>query len=247
MASENQQEEQQLILPIIDSHIHLFREQDSPNTAWWKPNTGFDGPHSVQQFKEAAKSSPSLLGFIFIETDMKNTPEPGSTEEYDWTNPLEEVARMSRLALGKAEEGDGADAEDAKLCLGMVPWAPIPSGPEVMERYISKVQEVAGDAWPKVKGFRFLVQDKPHGTMLEDKFIQSLRLLGRKGLVFDVGVDQHRRGKKQLEELLSMIDLAHDGVPEEERVTLIISEYSLHHCSWSNSMYQPAIIERKIC
>jgi L-rhamnono-1,4-lactonase len=231
MASDSQQDEQQLLLPIIDSHIHLFPEADAEKQIWWQPGTGFDGPHSVNQFKEAARSSPSLLGFVLIESDMKNAPQPGSSEEYDWTYPLEEAARMARLALGKPQEGDEASPEDARLCLGLVPWAPMTSGPEVLERYISQLQEVVGDAWSKVKGFRFLVQDKPHGTMLEDKFIQNLRLLGRKGLVFDVGVDHHRRGKKQLEELLSMIDLAHDGVPEEERVTFIISEFHPRQCS----------------
>lgn len=221
MASEDQQP---LILPIIDSHIHLWREDDAHKLSWWKPDTGFDGPHTIQQFKAAARSSPSLLGFIAVECHPKVDLALGEADGSGWENPLDEVAKLARIALGKPEEGDGADPEDGKLCLAIVPWAPMPSGAEVLERYIARVKEVAGDAWPKVKGFRYLVQDKPHGTMLEKKFIDSLKLLGRKGLLFEVGVDHHQRGKKQLDELLVMIEQAHEGVPEEEKVTLVISK-----------------------
>jgi L-rhamnono-1,4-lactonase len=34
-----------------------------------------------------------------------------------------------------------------------------------------------------------LVQDKVAGTMLGDGFVEGLRWLGRKGFVFDLGVD----------------------------------------------------------
>ncbi|CAI0654770.1 unnamed protein product, partial [Colletotrichum noveboracense] len=54
-------------------------------------------------------------------------------------------------------------------------------------------------------------------------FIDSLKLLGRLGYVFDLGVDQHRRGKQQLDEALEIIARAHEGVPEEEKVTFIIN------------------------
>ncbi|CAG9999434.1 unnamed protein product [Clonostachys byssicola] len=226
-------EENQLILPIIDSHIHLYREKDLENVNWYKADGPLGGPHSVEQFKEAAKSSPSLLGFVFVETDFKYDLEAGAADGSGWEFPLQEVERLKRIALGQPEEGDGSSAEDAKLCLGIVPWAPIPSGPEVLERYIDRVKEVAGDAWPKIKGFRYLLQDKPHGTMLEENFVEGLKLLGRKGLVFEVGVDQHRRGKKQLDELVALIEKIHEGVPEEERVTLVIN----HLCKPDLTIY----------
>lgn len=219
--------EEQLILPIIDSHVHLFRTSDVPNLNWAdKEHALAQADHHVNQYKEAAKSAPSLLGFVHVETDVTYDLAAGAADGSGWEQPLAEVRRISRLALGKPDEAQGDDfaAEDGKLCLGIVPWAPVPSGAEAMERYLDAVREAAGEAWPKVRGFRYLVQDKPHGTMLDDKFIESLKLLGRKGLVFEVGVDHHRRGKKQLDELLAMIDQAHDGVPEEERVTFIISK-----------------------
>jgi L-rhamnono-1,4-lactonase len=59
--------------------------------------------------------------------------------------------------------------------------------------------------------------------MLDEKFIEGVKLLGRRGFSFDVGIDQHRRGKKQLDEVIEFVDRVHDGVPEEERVTLVLS------------------------
>ncbi|KAL2687202.1 hypothetical protein Neosp_004755 [[Neocosmospora] mangrovei] len=213
----------QLILPIIDSHIHLYPSSEVDSLAWCTPENPLNGQRSVEEYREATASAPSLLGFIFVETDRKNDLESGAADGSGWEGPLAEVSWIKRIALGQPRDGEGHSADDAKLCLGIVPWAPLPSGVEVMERYLDRVKEEAGDAWSKVKGFRYLVQDKPHGTMLEENFIESVKLLGRRGFVFDVGVDQHRRGKKQLEELVEFVDRVHDGVPEEEKVTLVLN------------------------
>ncbi|KAF7563462.1 hypothetical protein G7046_g677 [Stylonectria norvegica] len=212
----------QLTLPIIDSHIHLYPESEVSSLAWCTPDHPLAGQHSLDQYKTATASAPSLLGFIFVETDRKHDLTAG---DEGWEGPLQEVRWMKRVALGQPREGEGHSAADAKLCLAVVPWAPLPSGVEAVERYLARVQEEAGDAWPKVKGFRYLVQDKPHGTMLEDDFVESVKLLGRRGFVFEVGVDHHRRGKKQLEELVAFTDRVHDGVPEDEKVILVISEF----------------------
>lgn len=218
------EEDSQLILPIIDSHIHLFREIDLPSMNWYTDDVPLHSKaHFLPQFKAATASAPSLLGYVAVEADVEYSLDDG---EAGWEGPLKEVAMLKRVALGQPDaedEKEGLVEEDAKLCLGIVPWAPLPSGPEKMERYIGLVKETAGEARPKVKGFRFLLQDKPHGTMVEKDFVESLKLLGRKGLVFEVGVDHHKRGKKQLDELLAMIDMAHDGVPEDEKVTFVIS------------------------
>lgn len=226
MAEEDQQQQQQLILPIIDSHIHLYRTLDVENFKWWSEDVPMrGGGQFLPQFKQAARSAPSLLGFVYVETGCEYDLAKGAADGSGWELPLKEVGLMRRVALGEpsGEEDQGLEAEDGKLCLGLVPWAPVPSGAEVMERYIDRVKEEAGEAWPKVKGFRFLMDDEPHGTMLGNDFIESLKLLGRKGLIFEVGINHHRRGKKQLDELLAMIDQAHDGVPYEERVTFVIS------------------------
>lgn len=209
-------------LPIIDSHIHLYPASELDTLAWCTPDNPLGKQTSLAEYRAATGSPASLRGFVFLETDRKNS------DGQDWTHPLAEVAWLTRIATGKPREGEGHTAEDAKLCLGIVPWAPMPSGPAKLEAYIDAVRKEAGpEVWPKIKGFRYLLQDKPNGTALTDEFIASLQLLGRRGLVFDLGVDQHRRGRIQLEESVEMIDRAHDGVPEEEKVVFILSELAL--------------------
>jgi L-rhamnono-1,4-lactonase len=215
--------DKQIILPIIDSHIHLYPASETDSLAWYTPDGPLAGQRSLEEYREATSSAPSLLGFVFVETDRKNDIEAGAADGTGWEQPLAEVSWLKRVALGQPREGEGHTPEDAKLCLGIVPWAPLPSGPKVLERYLDRVREEAGDAWPKIKGFRYLLQDKPHGTMLDDKFIEGVKLLGRRGFAFDVGIDQHRRGKKQLDEVIEFVDRVHDGVPEEEKVTLVLS------------------------
>lgn len=222
--------DQPLLLPIIDSHIHLWPGAEHDTLAWNTPENPFHKQQrSIAEYKVAGSSSPSLLGYIFIETDRKNNHPDGEAtpedEKKSWEAPLQEIRWMRRLALGEPEGEEGHEAADKKLCLGLVPWAPMVRGPEVLERYLAQAEEAAGEeTWKKVKGFRYLVQDKPHGTMLTDEFIGSLKLLGRKGYTFDVGVDHHRRGKKQLEELVEMVGKAHEGIPEDEQVVLILSK-----------------------
>lgn len=48
--------------------------------------------------------------------------------------------------------------------------------------------------WRKVRGVRYLLQDKPAGTMLKEGFVEGLKWLGREGLVFDLGVDARSGG-----------------------------------------------------
>jgi len=212
--------------PIIDSHIHLYTKKDIPTLAWCTPENPLAEQQSLEQYAAATGSPPTLKGFIFVETDRKHDLEAGVADGSGWKYPLEEISWLKRIALGQPKEGEGHSAEDASLCLAIIPWAPIPSGAEAMERYLELAEEAAGDSWSKVKGFRYLLQDRPSGTMLEEDLISSLKLLGRKGFVFEIGIDQHRRGKKQLDEMLEMISRAHEGVPNEEKVTFVISKSS---------------------
>lgn len=164
-----------------------------------------------------------------------------------------EVDWLKRIALGTPKEGEGHTAEHSKLCLAIIPWAPLPSGVEALERYVGEVEKRAGKSWEKVKGFRYLVQDKPRGTMLTDDFIEGLKWLGRKGLVFDLGVDQHSGGRWQLDEAVEMIGKAHEGVKGEEKVTFIISEVffcTLHvltsRVCGTNSCLRPSLQTRPL-
>ncbi|GAW17143.1 hypothetical protein ANO14919_065930 [Xylariales sp. No.14919] len=208
--------------PIIDAHIHLWPKSEIPTIAWCSPENPLAKQQSVQEYKAASASSPPK-GFIFIEADRKNDLEAGVKDGSGWEGPLMEVSWLKRIVTGQPKPDEGHSKEDASLCAAFIPWAPLPSGAQAMEKYIELAEKEAGESWPKVRGFRYLLQDKPNGTMLQDDFIESLKLLGRKGLVFELGVDQHRRGRGQLEEVVEMIDRAHEGVPEEEKVVFIVN------------------------
>lgn len=212
-------------IPIVDSHIHLFPASALPTLAWQTPDGPLYKQQSLDEFKAATGTSDAVLkGYIFIEADRKS--EAATADDSGWAEPLAEVEFIRRLATGQPLPGEGhsSSAEDAALFLAAVPWAPVPAGPEALERYLERVKEAAGsETWAKIRGFRYLLQDKPSGTALQDGFIEGLRLLGRRGFVFDVGVDQHRRGRLQLEEAVEMIDRAHDGVPEGEKVAFVLS------------------------
>ncbi|KAK8056439.1 amidohydrolase [Apiospora rasikravindrae] len=207
---------------VIDSHIHLYPENEIPTLAWATTENPLAKQHSVYDYKIASAHAP-VEGFIFVETDRKHDLEAGAKDGSGWEYPLMEVSWLRRIVLGQPKPGEGHGPEDAGLCSAYIPWAPVPSGAAVMEKYLAKAEEAAGDSWDKVRGFRYLLQDKPDGTALGDGFIESLKLLGRKGYVFDVGVNQHDRGRIQLEETAEMIDKAHDGVPDEEKVVFILN------------------------
>jgi L-rhamnono-1,4-lactonase len=215
---------QSTAVPKIDSHIHLWPEAEAKTHAWYAEDSPLAGRRSLEEFKAATSSVPNLEGFVVIEADRKNG------DSKDWTHPLEEISWLRRVATGQSKDGEGVAAEDAKLCLGIIPWAPMVLGPAQLEKYLVDAEKEAGPAWSKVKGFRYLLQDKPNGTGLTDEFIESLKLLGRKGYIFDMGVDQHRRGRIQLEELVDMIDRAHDGVEkEDDKVVFILSKTHQTH------------------
>jgi L-rhamnono-1,4-lactonase len=210
--------------PIIDSHIHLYPKSELDTLAWTKPSNPLYAQYSVDEYEAATGSPPSFEGFIFLETDRKNDLQTGAQDGRGWEMPLMEVDWLKRIALGTPRDGEGHSAKQKKFCLAIIPWAPLPSGAEVLERYVKEVENHAEGSFGKIRGFRYLVQDKPKGTMLEDGFIEGLKWLGRKGYVFDLGVDLHRGGKWQLEEAVEMIEKAHEGVEEADKVTFIISE-----------------------
>ncbi|SPN97270.1 related to L-rhamnono-gamma-lactonase [Cephalotrichum gorgonifer] len=216
-------------VPIIDCHIHLYPEAEIPTLAWAKPGDPLAVEHGIPEYDAVTAPIPSLKGFVLVETDRKS-----DLTEDGWKLPLMEVAWFARVATGKPNPGEVFSEGTAERCLGIIPWAPVPAGPAALEKYIEKAREVAGEeAWRKVKGFRYLLQDKPHGTMLTEEFIEGVQYLGRKGYIFSLGVDSHRRGKKQLEETVEMIGRAHDDVPDEEKVTFIIN----HMCKADLAIY----------
>jgi L-rhamnono-1,4-lactonase len=212
--------------PIIDSHIHLYPSSEISQLAW---NTDTSSPlhaqQSIAEYKTATSTPKNLEGFIFLETDRINDLSAG---ESGWEFPLKEIDFLARIINEEPRDGEGHSKGDGQKCLGIVPWAPIPSGEEAMKRYVEIGKERVGEkVWGRVKGFRYLVQDKPRGTLLGEGFVEALRWMGREGYVFDLGVDQHRGGKWQLEEALECIGKAREEVKEGDVVKVVVSELFL--------------------
>ncbi|KAK2868088.1 hypothetical protein FQN49_003174 [Arthroderma sp. PD_2] len=209
-------------IPIIDSHIHLWTSSHLDTLSWHSASNPVGSQYSVEEYlgaipttitalKPTSPSSPSaytLKGFVYLETDRIT-----SLSSEDWNHVLDEVSFLARIARGTPLDGEGHGPSDKTLCLAIIPWAPVPLGPEGLERYIVKVKERIGDrddeddresVWRKIKGVRYLLQDKPRGTMLEENFVQGLKWLGQQDLVFDLGVDARRGGIHQLEETVEL-------------------------------------------
>lgn len=191
-------------LSIIDSHIHLYAESHLSGLNW----TGelpsdhiLNRQNSVEQYKHATRQDNRLLGFVFLETDRKS-----SLDESSWKDPLEEAHFLARIANGRPLDGEGHVAADSRLVLGIVPWAPIPAGPKALSRYVSLIESACEtvQAWKSVKGFRYLMQDKPAGTMLRPGFVAGLQWLGERNYSFDLGVDLRQGGSGQLTEACEM-------------------------------------------
>ena len=145
---------------------------------------------------------------------------------------MAEVDWITRVAAGTPKPGEGHSPAHAHLCLAIVPWAPVPLGAVALSRYVEQVKIRAGHVGNRITGFRYLVQDKPKSTMLQPGFIEGLRWLGEHGYAFDLGVDQRSGGLWQLDEAIEMIGRAHEGLPEDKRVTVVISmtlAFTLYH------------------
>ncbi|GLA27643.1 hypothetical protein CBS147346_10061 [Aspergillus niger] len=221
--------------PIIDSHIHLFPASHLPTLAWYTPSSPLGSQHSVDEYRLATTSIPTspetttdshyLRGFIFLETDRISSIEE-SDPTRGWSHALDEVSFLTRIITGDPVPGEGHKDVDRHLCLGMVPWAPVPGGPAELEKYISLVRERTRteEVFRKVRGVRYLVQDKPSGVMLQPEFIDGLRWLGRQQLAFDLGVDARQGGIWQLREAAEMMNTVYRGVGEKkDRVRIVIN------------------------
>ncbi|KAJ5671337.1 amidohydrolase family protein [Penicillium longicatenatum] len=239
--------------PIVDSHIHLFPAAHLPSLAWHGSNNPLGAQHSIDEYRHATSSVPTLpsspkylRGFIFLETDRISSIAEEDLNNPGWKHALDEVSLLARIALGEPVPGEGHQPIDAELCLGIVPWAPVPGGANVLQKYMEQVKSrtKTDEVWRKVCGVRYLVQDKPAGVMLEPKFVEALQWLGKQGLVFDLGVDARSGGLYQLRESVEMMDKVYGGVDESQQVTIVISEshpgFKFTFCTdWADHLCKP--------
>ncbi|KAI9719231.1 MAG: hypothetical protein M1812_003561 [Candelaria pacifica] len=221
---------------IIDSHIHLWPASEIKSLGWKLPkrlkeiDEEVAGQCSVDAWTHAAAhefdchtpidEAYEVQGYIVIEADRESHLDA----ESGWDMPLLEVDFFRRVALGLPREGEGHEARDAPLCLGIISWAPVLLGADGLEKFVRKVRVVVGeDVFKnKIKGFRYLLQNKPRGTMLEKKFIEGLKWLGQQGFTFDLAIDVRGKGIWQMEEAVEMVRRSREGVEEDKVLKIII-------------------------
>lgn len=231
--------------PIVDAHIHLYAETHIPRLGWTAElPTGhaLNRQNSIEQYRAATRDETALCGFVFLETDRKS-----GLENNEWEDALEEVSFLMRIAEGEPIVGEGHTAADKDLVLGVVPWAPIPVGREVLERYLGEVRKRAGDSYSKIKGVRYLLQDKAAGTMLSESFIAGLQALGTQDLSFDLGIDARSGGLHQLEEACGMLDRIYAG---ESKLKIIVNHMckpDLHITPEEAKRGHPFFVQWKKC
>lgn len=191
--------------PIIDSHIHLYAGSHLQDLAW-APSLP-DGhvlkqQNSVNQYRAVTKLQPNLKGFVFVETDRKS-----SLSKDGWKHALEEVNYLRRIKAGMPKEGEGHTAEDKPLLLGVVAWAPLGAPLPDLQKYVDRALEPEDGL---IKGFRYLLQDKPVASYLKPEFIDGLLLLEKAGAkTFDLGVDYRQGGRGQLTAANEMLNEFH--------------------------------------
>ncbi|PUU77292.1 hypothetical protein B9Z19DRAFT_987346 [Tuber borchii] len=195
--------------PIIDSHIHLFTREHLPHLAWSTPENTLYEENSIPEYLSGIPPSKlaDFKGFVFIEADRRYTiPSDEAISKNDtvalkkaWEWPLEEFEFVYGLSKTHPH---------GKYVLGIVPWVPMNLGASAVERFY-ELLGVEGEGGVErkrmLKGFRYLVQDKPSGTIGEVKFRESMGWVWKKGLVVEIGVDTRSGGLWQLEEAVKAI------------------------------------------
>jgi L-rhamnono-1,4-lactonase len=205
---------------ILDTHIHLFAKPHLEDLAWMAPDNLLYGNHRLEEYVASVKQP--VAGVVFVETDRKSS-------DTEWSKPIEEFEYVSRVSRGAELPEEGNAQEVGNLLLGIVPWAPVPGGRVALEKYISMLKQSSGSpSFSKVKGFRYLVQDKPKGTMLQSKFIDGIRYLGEQDFAFDLGIDIHSGGIWQLEEAVELAKNASKTVYIVSMWLDILHNYTIH-------------------
>ncbi|CAK3752752.1 unnamed protein product [Lecanosticta acicola] len=217
---------------IIDGHIHLWPESMSNEEGhtWMTPGMLLAKQHILSDYCKASRQEgPSAAeddvveGVVYVETDVRYA-EPASGDLSTWAKgPLDEIKFLRQIV--ESEYGE----RDSRMLLGIVAWAPLNQRTKVLEEWLRLAEETAGlEAWGRFKGFRFLLQaihdeKEFEALVFSADFIENLKLLGRKGFSFDVGVDQHSGGIWQLEAINKAMKMAHQNVTEDEKVVFILN------------------------
>lgn len=193
-----------------------------------------------------ASAKGELKGFVFIETDRISKARPvdcdkarllseSCVEPSEWKHVLDEVSLVASICDTQESKATGQDAQKSlPLLLGFVPWAPITEGKGVLSQYHSFVLQrcESPSTVSRLKGYRYLFQDKPAGTMLLPSVLNSFLWLAENNLTFDLGVDARSGGLDQLREacvLLTRPSCAADASPSYSSQVAKLPKIIINH------------------
>lgn len=225
---------------ILDSHIHLWPASaaNHESHAWMNKGDLLAKQYSISEYLAASSPSSStetsnyeVKGFVYVETDRryrKELAEGESVSDFKWAEQcLAENAFLRRIIRGIPAEGveEGFNQETARLMRGCVLWAPVDRGLHVFRKWLD-LETSIGLEW--VKGFRYLLQgigekDVFERLVMDEGFVEVLRLMGRSGWSFDVGVDQRQGGQWQLDFIPGLIERVHEGVGDKDKTVFVLS------------------------
>ncbi|CAH6723310.1 L-rhamnono-gamma-lactonase [[Candida] jaroonii] len=176
-------------MKVIDSHIHLSSLANQ-RLLKWQGDHVLNKNCRLEDYVE--ENSLEVDGIIIIEFSALNTENhQGTIDEYKY---------YSRVIQGTLDGEEGSN--DLKhLVKAVIPWVPMNEGADKVESYIENYKD---DSFPYVKGFRYLLQDKPPQVMTTPQFISSLKYLDDNNFTFDWGIDLRCGGWWQFEETLEV-------------------------------------------
>ena len=156
------------VIPVIDAHQHLW--DISKFKLPWLPNDGvLARSYSIDDYKKHTQGL-NIVNTVYMEVDV------------DPSQQLLEAEDVSRLC----------QVPDSRMKGAVISGRP---GSRQFKEYISKISTLNG-----IKGLRQVlhVPTTPPGFCLSNDFIEGVRLLGSKGLSFDLCVKHSELGNVSL-------------------------------------------------
>jgi L-rhamnono-1,4-lactonase len=192
---------------LLDSHVHIWSKSHLDTIAWQSPDNPIYSQYSINEYVQAigtdSVASDDHQGFIFVEADRKFSLDP-----VNWTEPVNELKYALSAHRGELAEGY---SENGKLLRGLVAWAPIPLGAAGMTKYTTELCNLCdseSELRRLLKGFRYLIQNKPLGACVDEKFVDGVRWCGENEYLFELGVDFQNCGRPQLDQALQLVQQA---------------------------------------
>ncbi|KAH8920165.1 hypothetical protein BT69DRAFT_1352603 [Atractiella rhizophila] len=244
-------------LRVVDAHVHIWDDKLLPQIQWIKASDYkgvLDSELGLKTFetytkkfrdgeskegkrwKSGAKADAIFSGIVYLQVDSDFDDSDTDGSKGGWDASIKEIDNLCESSI----------ASPSVPLLAIIPWAPLPHGPEAVQSYISKLLQLpsllslalqhpsatSSDASAQhstpspVRGFRYLL-DNPTATahMLDDGFITALQLLGSKGYVFEVNVNVQEQGLAILDQVSEMVKRTNESQPENERTKFIIDHF----------------------